>query len=172
MSVISEVINRVLKVRTMVAADLPRLLQIEKQAFGSRLLRSALPSAAPTGDRGIWVATIQNSVVGYLIYQAFTERRTAKDKRKENASPPSPPRVDILHLFVANGWRRQGIGKALIERFEPKPYGQMACVIQAAVPETDLGMQLLLRAAGYKAVRVLRGFYVEEDAYLMEKCPS
>ena len=54
MSVISEVISRVLKVRSMVAADLPRLLQIEKQPLGSRLLRHALPANAPSGDRGIW----------------------------------------------------------------------------------------------------------------------
>src|SRR5712692_8481371 len=107
MSVISEVISRVLKVRTMVAADLPRLLQIEKQPLGSRLLRHALPVNRPSADRGVWVATIQNSVVGYLIYQVFTDRRPAGTKRNRLAAdlPLQAPRADILHVYVAPDWR-------------------------------------------------------------------
>lgn len=178
MSVISDVISRVLKVRSMVAADLPRLLQIEKQPAGARHLRQALPANQPSGDRGVWVATIQNGVVGYLIYQLFTEQGLPPSKnriRKPRAdklievSSLEPPRVEVLHFFVDADWRRQGIGKALIERFEPKPYQQNDCCIQAAVPESHLPTQLLLRSAGYKAVRVLRGFFIDEDAYLMER---
>jgi ribosomal protein S18 acetylase RimI-like enzyme len=71
---------------------------------------------------------------------------------------------------VASDWRRQGIARALAKQFEPRPFRQADCCIQAAVPETDLATQLLLRSAGYKAVRVLREYFVNEDAYLMERC--
>ena len=179
MSAIKEIIGRVLKVRSMVAADLPRLLQIEKQPNGSRLLRHALPANRPSGDRGIWVATVQNSVVGYLIYQVYAECDPGVPRQRIDFSRTGhlvetqsfqPPRVHILHLFVAPNWRRQGIGRALTQRFEPKPFLQDDCRIQSAVPETDLAMQLLLRSAGYKAIQVLRGHFVNEDAYLMERC--
>jgi len=42
-------------------------------------------------------------------------------------------------------------------------------VIEAAVPERDMPVQYLLRATGFQAVRVMRGFYGDDDAYLMEK---
>jgi ribosomal protein S18 acetylase RimI-like enzyme len=176
MSVISEVISRVLKVRSMVAADLPRLLQLEKQPLGSRLLRHALPVSETTDDRGIWVATIQNAVVGYLIFQVFTDHDSrgadalaGPAEMDEDMATALPVRVEILHMFVAPDWRRQGIGRALVERFDPRPFQKPGCRIQVAVPETMLPVQLLLRAGGFKAVRVLRQHFISEDAYLMER---
>ena len=177
MSVISEVIGRVLRVRSMVAADLPRLLQIEKQPFGSRLIRHALPSKLAAGDRGIWVATIQNAVVGYLIYQVFTDRESSAEENPKhmpgasvhNEFTSQQPRVELLHVFVAPTWRRQGIGKALLERFEPFPNTKEEYYVQAVVPESELPVQLMLRKAGFKANRVLRRYFVDEDAYMFQQ---
>jgi hypothetical protein len=44
-----------------------------------------------------------------------------------------------------------------------------APLIRATVPESNLPVQLLLRDAGYKAVRVCRGHFDGEDGYLMER---
>ena len=59
-------------------------------------------------------------------------------------------------------------GLALVTRFDPRPQEQGPCSLEAAVPEDNLPMQLLLRSVGYKAVRVLRGFHGDEAAYLMQ----
>ena len=37
-------------------------------------------SNSPARDRGTWVATIQNHVVGYLVYQLITEPETSSSK--------------------------------------------------------------------------------------------
>jgi ribosomal protein S18 acetylase RimI-like enzyme len=60
------------------------------------------------------------------------------------------------------------VGQALLKKLEPF-LRQPADHIEAAVPETNLSAQLLLRSAGYRALRVLRGYYETEDAYLMER---
>jgi ribosomal protein S18 acetylase RimI-like enzyme len=80
----------------------------------------------------------------------------------------APTCVDVIQLYVSPDWRRRGIGRALVTRFDPRPQGQGPCIFEAAVPESNLPMQLLLRSAGYKAVSVLRGFHDDQDAYLMQ----
>ena len=44
-----------------------------------------------------------------------------------------------------------------------------ASAVQILVPETNLPLQLFLRAVGYKATRVVRECFDSEDAYLMER---
>src|SRR5438132_14299690 len=178
MSIINEMISRVLNVRSMTAADLPRVLQLEKQRLGSSWLRHDLAMNPVTEERGTWVATIQNHVVGYLVYQNMVEcqpvgsgphfdpSRLTKANRKQ-AAPPALC-VDLIQIYVAPDWRRRGIGRALATRFDPRPGEQGTCIIEAAVPETNLPVQLLLRSIGYKATRVLRGFHGDEDAFLMQ----
>jgi ribosomal protein S18 acetylase RimI-like enzyme len=76
--------------------------------------------------------------------------------------------LNLLHIAVAPDWRRRGVAATLLgqlEQFLRHPEDS----IRAAVPEGNLPVQLFLRAAGYKALRVLRGFYAAEDAYLMER---
>jgi ribosomal protein S18 acetylase RimI-like enzyme len=176
MSIINEMISRVLDVRSMTPVDLPRVLQLEKQRLGSSWLRHDIAMNPVTEERATWVATIQNHVVGYLVYQLMAEcapvgsgphlepARLLKGKRK-TACPPIC--VDLLQVYVAPDWRRRGIGRALLSRFDPRPSRDGMCTIEAAVPETNLAMQLLLRSVGYKATRVLRAFHGDEDAYLM-----
>jgi ribosomal protein S18 acetylase RimI-like enzyme len=171
MSVISTLIGRLLTVRAMEPADLPRLLALEMQRLGSRRIQKDSPIRLPSDDQGIWVAAIQNALVGYLIYQILPEE-------SDSLKPTSPakkallsvqtPRIVLQHVYVANDWHRRGIGRALVERFEPDVSRHEGMWIEAAVPESNLPMQVLLRSLGYKAVRVLRSYYGDEDAYLME----
>jgi ribosomal protein S18 acetylase RimI-like enzyme len=177
MSVISEIVGRVLKVRAMLPSDLPRLLQIETPSSGTRFLRKDLPANLFSTDRGIWVATIQNHVVGYLVYQLVPEEESANSDLavarprgtwgRRNTSLPLL-QVELLHLFVSSDWRRRGIGRALVSRFDPRLSKDEACLIQAMVPETNLAAQLLLRSSGYRAVRVSRRYFSDEDAFVME----
>jgi ribosomal protein S18 acetylase RimI-like enzyme len=162
----------------MVASDLPRLLQIEKQPQGSRLIRHAMPTTR-SSNRGVWVATLQSHMVGYLVYQispphevTARERMAAMKDTSAAVNKEQPLSVDVLHLFVSAEWRRRGIGCALVERFDPRPKPQQGCRIQAAVPESDLSMQLLMRKAGFRAECILREYYLAEDAYLMERIRS
>lgn len=172
MSVLSTWIGRLLTVRPMDSADLPRLFSLEMQRLGSHRVHQESPICSPSANQGIWVAVIQNGVVGYLVYQVLGEEAAAANgpaSKSPSAASSQAPRIALQHLYVAPDWRRRGIGRSLVERFEPDLSGPEGCWVEVAVPETNLPLQLLLRSAGYKAVRVLRRYYGDEDAYLMEQ---
>jgi ribosomal protein S18 acetylase RimI-like enzyme len=178
MSAISTVISRLLNVRPIEPADLPRLLLIEKQRLGNRRIQPESPICLPSGDRGIAVAAIQTVVVGYLVYQvnptSADEEVEPKAVRRKAALAQKPKALDtavvaLQQLYVAPEWRRRGVGRALVQRFDPKLHSPDGFLVQTVVPETNLEIQLLLRAAGFRATRVLRGHFAEEDGYLMEQ---
>ncbi len=178
MSAISTVLGGLLSVRSMEPADLPGLLLIEKQRLGSRRIAHDSPIRLPHDDGGIWVAVVQDVVVGYLVYQLVAETDAiatgvvlgpGKAIKTRKSTTAKSMRVCLHYLYVSPEWRRQRIGRTLIECFAPElPRGD-DCWIQAPVPESNLPVQLLLRSAGYRAVRVLRGYCGDEDAYLMER---
>jgi ribosomal protein S18 acetylase RimI-like enzyme len=89
-------------------------------------------------------------------------------RKRAGSTSLFPGWFDILHLAVAPEWRRRGIARLLVERFDPRPR-QTNAFLQVRVPESHLPVQVLLRSVGYRATRVLRDYYVGEDAYLMEK---
>jgi ribosomal protein S18 acetylase RimI-like enzyme len=174
MSVITTVIGRLLTVRPLEPNDLPRLLQIEKQRLGNRPGRHESLIQLPARSQGIWVASIHSVIVGYLVYQLLPEAETAGADKSvsaaggEGAGTAAPMCVVLRQLYVVPDWQRRGIGRALIERFMPRLSQQDGYRIETVVPESNLPVQLLLRSAGYRAIRVLRRHFREEDAYLME----
>jgi ribosomal protein S18 acetylase RimI-like enzyme len=168
--------HRMLTVRSMEMRDLPRLLQIEKQTGAPHWTQYHFKTVLRAGDRINLVATIKNSVVGFAISRLISDTDLPGEEASGTGLGPSgatgviSPAVylRLLHVAVAADWRRQGIGYTLIKQFDQflrLPEDS----VRAAVPETNLSTQLLLRSAGYRAVRVLRGFYACEDAYLMER---
>ena len=171
MSVLSTLIGRLLTVRPMDPADLPRLFALEIQRLGNQRVHQESPICSPTENQGIWVASIQSAPVGYLVYESLPEEaaRASPPPRGPQIASARAPRVALQHLYVAPDWQRRGIGRSLVERFEPDPACPEGYWVEAAVPETNLPVQLLLRSAGYKAVCVLRRYYGDEDAYLMEQ---
>lgn len=173
MSILRAATARVLNVRPLEARDMPRIMRIARVSPGPRWLWDDLVMDPRSPDHGLWVAAVQEHIVGFLAYNLLPEPTTDPNVtailRKRAGSTSLFPRwFDVLHLAVAPEWRRRGIARLLVERFDPRPRQVNAC-LQARVPESHLPMQVLLRSAGYRAVRVLRQYYVGEDAYLMEK---
>lgn len=172
MSLIRAATARVLAVRPLDARDLPRVLRIARVAPGPRWLWDDLVMDPRSPDHGMWVAAIQEHVVGFLAYQVLQQPALSPDlagltSGRSGSASLFPGWFDLLHVAVAPEWRRRGIARLLVERFDPRPRQATACV-QARVPETHLPLQVLLRQAGFRAVHVLREYYVGEDAYLME----
>jgi ribosomal protein S18 acetylase RimI-like enzyme len=171
MSLMSTATTRSMNIRCMEVSDLPRLLQIEKQPPGPRWTRRDFITDLQSNDRGILVAEIRDYVIGYLVYQVSPVDGDAELPSvigEDPAHPLQPVRISLLHTCVAPEWRRRGVGRKLIERFEPELRQQNDC-IAAAVPESNLPAQLLLRSVGYRATEVLRRHFGNEDAYLMER---
>jgi ribosomal protein S18 acetylase RimI-like enzyme len=173
MSLLRAATARVLSVRPLQARDMPRVMRIARVSPGPRWLWDDLVLDPRSPDHGLWVAAIQEHVVGFLAYSILSEpaldsELSALVRARAGARSFFPGWFDLLHIAIAPEWRRRGIGRLLIERFDPRPR-QATARIHARVPESHLPLQLLLHQSGYRAVRVLREYYVTEDAYLMER---
>jgi ribosomal protein S18 acetylase RimI-like enzyme len=171
-NVVNEVISRLLTVRQVERTDLPRLLHLEKHPEITRWIQHDHFRSA---ERGICVAAVPILVVGYLAYEIIPDTedggsavRPPRRVRTKKA-PPKPCRIALQHLYVAPDWRRRGVGRLLVERFAFQALKSTDYNLEAAVAESDLPMQLLLRSAGFRATRILHDHQCDEDAYLMER---
>jgi ribosomal protein S18 acetylase RimI-like enzyme len=156
----------------MVQRDLPFVLQIEQHSPAPRWSQQDFLNVFQSGDTASWVAESRGRVVGFVVYsvQPLDDEDTLElhAAAQENESGPRPVRICLHKIAVARDWRRRGIGRALLERLNKKLRLTQDC-IQATVPESNLTVQLFLRSARCKALRVLRGYFGDEDGYLMER---
>jgi ribosomal protein S18 acetylase RimI-like enzyme len=158
----------------MEVGDLPRVLQIERETPAPLWTLQHFKADLQAGDRLNLVATFKGLVVGFAIARSVTEIETPAGgpSRFAEALTSTLPRralhLHLLHVAVAADWLRRGVASTLLRQLDRslrKPEDR----IQAVVPETNLAVQLLLRSVGFRATRVLRGFYGSEDAYQMER---
>jgi ribosomal-protein-alanine N-acetyltransferase len=76
------------------------------------------------------------------------------------------PRAFVLEaLGVHPAWRRRGIGRRVLQQVlqEQATKGRARAV--AAVRERNLPAHLFLRACGFRAIGLLRQFFITEDGY-------
>ena len=99
------------------------------------------------------VAEVDGAVVGYLIWERHESR------------------MQLLNLAVAFEHRRRGIGRALVERLATLAFGASVPRMAIEVRESQDGAHLFLKAAGFVALNVLRGYYRDstEDAYVFSR---
>ena len=78
-------------------------------------------------------------------------------------------RIILLRMCVLPQNRKKGIGKALLEKIKTK-ITKKRKTISAEVRETNLSIQLFLKSQHYKAVKVLRNYFLdtEEDAFVFQ----
>lgn len=163
--------------RRILHRDLPALMQIEQQPPALRWTEQDLKAVIQTPNTAGWVAEVDGRVVGFLIYVVSLQpqrEETARDNGKEQPHwakwfrPRQPLHVTLLNLAVIADCHRCGLGRMLVGRLSQE-FTHPQDRIQATVPESNLSIQCLLREAGYRAVRIFRGYYDSEDGYLMER---
>ena len=154
--------------------DLAPVLRLTESMPAPHWARQGLLRGLQAHDVSSWVAEAGDQVVGFVGCRFVLPRQRVEVPREEAGwgdAPVRPLRLLLLHIAVAPEYRRRGVGKALMARVEGWLRQPEDCV-QAPVPESNLATQLFLRSLGYKAVRVLRGYYGAEDAYAMERRPE
>lgn len=77
----------------------------------------------------------------------------------------------ILNLAVARDWRRQGIGRAIVEKIKNSLHQGRKTII-TGVSEHSLDGQFFLKAIGFRYVKTLPNHTDDEEAYLFEYEPS
>jgi ribosomal-protein-alanine N-acetyltransferase len=158
--------SRVLTVRYMEPRDLPEVLRIVERTPAPRWGRQDVLYHFQANDISSWVAETSRGVMGFAICRVLPPPEAPDAGVVDPVAQPH--RFELLHVAVAPDWQRKGVGRALLLRFEER-LRSAEDLIQTTVPESNLPVQLFLRAVGYKAMRVLRGFYGDEDGYLMER---
>jgi ribosomal-protein-alanine N-acetyltransferase len=139
-------------IRWLTTADLAAVRQIAEDCLGPEWSMDDFQECFRSLDTIGKVVEVEGSVIGFLIYQLDRETKE----------------VIVKSIAVAPAWHRHGVGQSMIQSLERKLAQGYRC-ISARVPESNLGMQLLLRSIGFRALRVLRRWYGDEDAYLMIK---
>lgn len=139
-------------IRWMIRRDMPEVLQAERESFEFswseedflRCLRqrNCIGMVAEQGDK----------VVGFMIYELHKTK------------------LNILNFAVSPGCRRIGIGGQMVAKLISKLSSHRRTKITLEVRETNLAAQLFFRSQGFKATRVLRGYYEDtgEDAFVMQ----
>ena len=140
------------EIRWMIRADMPSVLAIEELSFENPWSEEEF--IRTLRGRNVIGMSIENDncVIGYVIYEFYENR------------------LHLLNLAVHPNHRRNGVGKALIEKLQSKLSVERRNRITCEVRETNINAQLFMRLQGFRAISVLRDFYddITEDAYLMQ----
>jgi ribosomal-protein-alanine N-acetyltransferase len=141
-----------LHIRWMIRRDMPEVHEIENASFQFPWDEDAFIRCLRQRNCIGMVVERAEKIVGYMIYELHKNR------------------LHILNLGVHPQHRRQGVGRALLDKLKGKLSPQRRSRIMCEVRETNLDAQMWLRACGFKAISVLKDFYedVAEDAYLMQ----
>jgi ribosomal-protein-alanine N-acetyltransferase len=139
-------------IRWMIRRDMPEVLAIESDSFEFPWCENDFLRCLRQRNCIGMVAEHDDRVVGFMIYELHKAR------------------LHVLNFAVASRFRRHGVGGHMVSKLIGKLSTERRNRILLEVRETNLAAQLFFRAAGFRAVSVLRDFYEDtpEDAYLMQ----
>ena len=139
-------------IRWMIRRDMPEVLQIEQHSHDHPWTEEEFLRCLRQRNCIGMVAELGEKVVGFMIYELHKAK------------------LHILNFAVHPEYRRHYIGTQMVQKLVSKLSSHRRTRITLEVRETNLPGQLFYRKAGFRAVRVVRGFYEDtsEDAYLMQ----
>jgi ribosomal-protein-alanine N-acetyltransferase len=138
-------------IRWMIRRDMPEVLQAEQACFEYSWTEEDFLRCLRQRNCIGMVAEQGEKVVGFMIYELHKSK------------------LHILNFAVHPACQRAGVGAQMVAKLVSKLSSHRRTRITLAVRETNLAAQLFFRNQGFKAVRVLRGYYQDsgEDAFLM-----
>jgi ribosomal-protein-alanine N-acetyltransferase len=139
-------------IRWMIRRDMPEVLQAEQESFEYSWTEEDFLRCLRQRNCIGMVAEAGEKVVGFMIYELHKSK------------------LHILNFAVSPNQRRAGIGGQMVAKLISKLSSHRRTRITLEVRETNLAAQLFFRSQGFRAVRVLRGYYEDsgEDAFLMQ----
>jgi len=139
-------------IRWMIRRDMPEVLQTEQASFDYAWTEEDFLRCLRQRNCIGMVAEMGEKVIGFMIYELHKAK------------------LHILNFAVHPSHRRAGVGSQMVAKLISKLSSHRRTKITLEVRETNLAAQLFFRSQGFRAVRVLRGYYEDsgEDAFLMQ----
>ena len=139
-------------IRWMIRRDMPEVLGAETESFEFSWTEEDFLRCLRQRNCIGMVAEQGEKVVGFMIYELHKAK------------------LHILNFAVQPAWRRCGVGGQMVAKLISKLSSHRRTRITLEVRETNLPAQLFFSKQGFRAVRVLRGYYEDsgEDAFVMQ----
>lgn len=131
-------------IRFSTPRDTTRILEIEKASFVVPWNERNLAKFLRCWGNKIVVAEMCDTVAGYVMFHT------------------KPGRLRLVNLAVAEEARHRGIARKLVD------YCKFSCwrgPVSAIVSERNLDAQLFFRRMGFKATKILKARFGDQDAY-------
>ncbi|MGI6269347.1 MAG: ribosomal protein S18-alanine N-acetyltransferase [Candidatus Howiella sp.] len=140
-----------MRIRPMESADIPAAVRVEIACFSAPWSAAAFASSLASGNTFFLLAEDKGAPAGYIGVQLL------------------PPEGDILNLAVLPEYRRQGVGRALLEAALVRCRAGGADAVMLEVRASNTAAQRLYASAGFRPVGRRKDFYTApaEDALLM-----
>jgi [ribosomal protein S18]-alanine N-acetyltransferase len=142
---------RQVNMRFLCRSDMPDVLWIEANSFPNPWPESDFLAHLRQKTTIGLVAECEGRVVGFVLYEFEVDG------------------LNVVNFAVRPDYRRAGVGRQMIAKLVGKLRMRWMC-ITAATREANLGMQLFLKACGWKARQILPGHFEDtgETAYVFE----
>jgi ribosomal-protein-alanine N-acetyltransferase len=147
----SSVPASLVKLRTMVAADLAAVVAIENGSYSMPWGESTFRALLRRGDADLVVAEMGNAVVGYAVWWHTLDQG------------------ELGNVAVEAEYRRHGIGSRLVAESVRRAGTRHVREMFLEVRQSNHGARDLYAQLGFLPVGVRRGYYIRpaEDAIVM-----
>jgi ribosomal-protein-alanine N-acetyltransferase len=155
------VASKPLQIRHAVREDLPAILRIERASFSDPWTEESFVTAIGLERMHVFVAEAPvgdgrdggSGLAGYVVALVIG------------------PEAEIADIAVAPGWRRRGIGGALLRRSMEELLRAGVQTLYLEVRESNSAARTLYEAHGFRSVGRRRGYYRQpvEDALLLRR---
>ena len=135
-------------IRWMIWQDLPEVIELAKQNPELQWSEQELTDRAKQRDTIAMIAERNDQIVGFTMYELH------------------PNRLHITNMVVDQKYRREGIGRTIMEKLISKLDAERRNRITLLTSESNLIFQQFLRAMGFRAVQIVRNTN-SEDMYSM-----
>lgn len=139
-------------IRMIVNADIPQIIKIENENFAYPWEEHDFKFALKESNVLGLVATKDNKIVGYIIYQMTDEK------------------YHIINMAINVKYHRQRIGTMLLNKILRRLSFNKRTKVVTLVSESNLIAQLFLKKNSFSCIKTLKNYYDENDmdAYVME----
>ena len=142
-------------IRPAVPADLPELVRLEQACFARPWSEASLRYDLEQHPEARYLAACDadGRVIGYAAYWITLDEAM------------------ITNIAVAVDWRRQGVGRQLLEAMIGQAAADQLRVLTLEVRPSNEAARSLYEAAGFRTIGLRRGYYEDngEDAIIMQK---